>query len=572
MVISIVVLGVVVLSRAQNNDLQQMEQSLYMKARLVQESIRGMTAGQIEGLDSRFESLQKENLTRISVFDVDGRILADSCSSEKLPDNSLYRPEIQQARERHMGVVMRYSDVDGEPMLFLALHNPSKQDAVAYIRVGIPVAILEEKLATLRLQVWTTIGITGGCGLLLAFWFSRRTIRPLLELTQSVERIAAGDYGRKIFAEGHSELGILARTFNFTSERLAAQFKQMDEDRQQLRAVLASMVEGVIAVDAQQQILFANERAGQLLEFDTRASVGRRLWEVVRRRPIQEVVNSALSDGKGHQKELSWNGSSHRSLMVHAGPLPGSPPRGAVLVLHDTTDLRRLESLRQEFVANVSHELKTPLSVIKASAETLIDYGAIDDPEARDLFMQRIADQAERLHALILDLLCLARIEAGSETYLFQPVLLHNVMEPCLKRCATLAEEKQQNLKTEPSLEPIAVWADEEAVVQIVDNLVDNAIKYTPAKGTITLRWWVNADSAYFEVEDTGLGIPEDQLPRIFERFYRVDKARSREMGGTGLGLSIVKHLVQAMQGTIQARSTLGKGSCFTVRLPLPPK
>jgi two-component system phosphate regulon sensor histidine kinase PhoR len=360
------------------------------------------------------------------------------------------------------------------------------------------------------------------------------------------------------------------------SERLAAQFTQLGEDREQLRMILGGMVEGVVALDGEQRILFANERALQLLGVPNQAAAGRRLWEVVRQRALQDLVRQALADPKPCQQELTWTGPAAKSLTVHAARLPGSPPRGAVLVLHDTTELRRLERLRQDFVANVSHELKTPLSVIKACVETLLD-GAVDDPEHRGPFLQRIAEQGDRLHALILDLLSLARIESGAEMLEFQAVPLGPAVAACLERHRARAAGKNQRFEAvpEPAAGPAgaetAAWADEEAVAQILDNLVDNAVKYTPPGGRIQVRWRAEDGHVRLEVEDSGIGIPEQDLPRIFERFYRVDKARSRELGGTGLGLAIVKHLVQAMRGSVRASSRVGQGTTFAVRLPRAP-
>jgi two-component system phosphate regulon sensor histidine kinase PhoR len=240
-----------------------------------------------------------------------------------------------------------------------------------------------------------------------------------------------------------------------------------------------------------------------------------------------------------------------------------------VLVFHDDTELRRLERLRQEFVANVSHELKTPLAIIKACVETLID-GGVDDPEYRDRFLQRIADQAERLHTLILDLLRLARVESETEAFDMEEHDLSQLIAKCFERRRTLAEGKHQTLRSvfADDMGPALIWVDDEAVEQILDNLVDNALKYTPEGGTVEVGLRREVDQVVLEVRDTGIGIAEADLPRIFERFYRVDKARSRELGGTGLGLSIVKHLVQAMQGTITAESVVGQGSTFTIRFP----
>jgi two-component system phosphate regulon sensor histidine kinase PhoR len=243
---------------------------------------------------------------------------------------------------------------------------------------------------------------------------------------------------------------------------------------------------------------------------------------------------------------------------------------GAVIVLHDTTELRQAERLRQDFVANVSHELKTPLAVIKSSIETLVD-GAVEEPESRHLFLQQIVREADRLEELIKDLLSLARIESGHLRLEPQAIPLERAISECLERHHPRAESKTLTLVEKPPKDgppDLAVWADPDALRQVLDNLVDNAIKYTPNGGRITIRWSGTADTVSFEVEDTGVGIPAADLPRVFERFYRVDKARSRAVGGTGLGLAIVKHLVQAMKGQVRATSTVGKGTTFRVTLP----
>lgn len=419
-------------------------------------------------------------------------------------------------------------------------------------------------------------------GAVLSARLASRLSRPLRELIEMADRISTGPCGQRVFLAGTDELGQLGQTFNRLSERLAVRIAQLEEDRQQLRTILSGMVEGVVALDAEQRILFVNERASQLLEFPHPGPIGRRLWEVVRQRPLLDVVQRALDRPEPLREEFNWNGTLTRTLTIHAARLPGGRPRGAVLVLHDTTELRRLERLRQEFVANVSHELKTPLSVIKANVETLLD-GAIDDTEHRGAFLRRIASQSDRLLYLILDLISLARIESGEELFEFQEVPVEEVVQECLERHRTRAEARQQTLTAvapTPASETVGpcldeealAWADEEAVVQILDNLLDNALKYTPEGGQIRVGWQLKDEQVCLEVADTGFGIPEGDLPRIFERFYRVDKARSREVGGTGLGLSIVKHLVQAMRGTVSASSRVGVGTTFLVCLPRAPR
>jgi len=412
-----------------------------------------------------------------------------------------------------------------------------------------------------------------GLSLALAAWLSASLAwhfaQPLDELLGAVEKMADGPGQARVYPPGQHEASLIGQTFNRMSERLGRRVAALEEDRQQLRAILGGMVEGVVALDATQRLLFANERARELLELGGTPPVGRPLYEVVRSRQLLDAVQAALASAEPHRVEVAYGGPTPRSLAVHAARLPGPPPRGAVLVLHDTTELRRLERLRQEFVANVSHELKTPLSVIKACVETLLD-GAIDDMQHRGRFLERVAAQAERLHALILDLLSLARIESGAEMLDFESVQLRLAALDAVGRHQPRAEARRQSLELEPGGEDVEAWADEEAVHHILDNLLDNAVKYTPDGGAIRVRVWREDGQGRVEVRDDGIGIPAADLPRVFERFYRVDKARSRELGGTGLGLSIVKHLLQAMQGAVSAASEAGAGTSFVVTLPGP--
>jgi two-component system phosphate regulon sensor histidine kinase PhoR len=421
-------------------------------------------------------------------------------------------------------------------------------------------------------RVWSVACLSALVAWVPALGIARRLVRPLRELHKAARRIAAGQFGQKVSPAGRGELGGLARAFNAMSERLAAQFAQLEADREQLRMILGGMVEGVVAIDAGQCVRFANDRAGELLDFNAAAAVGRKLWEVIRQRPVRELVEKALATHEPMRAELDLKGPAERSLAVYVARLPGAGGQGAILVLHDTSDLRRLERLRHEFVANVSHELKTPLCVISSCVETLID-GAVDDREHRGPFLENIADQANRLQALILDLLSLARIESGAGTLEFEAVPLAPAVEDCLDRLRPRADGRRQQLVAEPPGpgDGLAAWADAEAVGQILDNLVDNAVKYTPEGGRVRVRWRGEGDQVVLEVEDNGIGIPPRDLPRVFERFYRVDKARSRELGGTGLGLSIVKNLAQQMKGCVRAASRPGSGSTFTVTLPRAP-
>ncbi len=419
-------------------------------------------------------------------------------------------------------------------------------------------------------QVLPIVFVTVAVAAILAYWLTRSITQPLHELEQRARQLADGDFTQKVHVIGSQEFVTLSQAFNTMTERLAESFREIEFDREQLRIILSGMDEGVIALDDQQHILFANDRAGDLLEFSPKLAVGRVLWEVTRQRALREVVERALIENKPQKQQVEWQSAVEKFFTLYVSRLSGEKTRGSVLVIHDLTDVTRLERVRQDFVANVSHELKTPLANIKSSVDALID-GAMDEPQARGLFLAEISEQADRQLMLIEDLLSLARIESTENGLTPEKVLVDDAVHSCLDRHRTRAEAKGHTLDGvalagTPST--LALWVDEEGMAQLLDNLVDNAIKYTPPNGFITVRWRAKETTVQIEVEDSGIGVPEADIPHIFERFYRVDKARSREMGGTGLGLAIVKHLVQGMKGTISVKSQPGMGTTFLVELP----
>lgn len=435
---------------------------------------------------------------------------------------------------------------------------------VAAILLGSVGALTVEDASIIRVGLFALLGAL--MAVLPGLALERMHTKPIRELTDAARRILGGDYSHRVYAAPSGEIGHLARTFNTMSERLGEQFAQVDSDRQQLRTILNGMIEGVVAIDHRQHVMYANGKACELLEFHPKTYIGHKFWELVRHKPMLALVERAVQQQQLLRSSFDWKGNS-KSMDLIASPLGAE--RGAILVLYDTTELRRLERLRSEFVANVSHELKTPLAVIKANVETLLD-GAIDDLEVRMSFLDQINEQTERLHNLILDLMALARIESGNQVLDIQRVALAQCVGECVDRHRTRAEARHQTIEVIPAAEPSSaeIWTDYEALSQILDNLVDNALKYTPEGSRIRIRWYGYGDQVCLEVEDNGPGIPETDLPRIFERFYRVDKARSRELGGTGLGLAIVKNLANLMKGNATASSQLGQGARFTVCLP----
>jgi len=394
-------------------------------------------------------------------------------------------------------------------------------------------------------------------------------VSPVQALHKAAIAMASGAYRQRAFVTNRDELGALAGSFNKMSEELGQRISQLQESDRRQATVLGGMIEGVVAVDDRQRVLFANDAAGRLFDFDPHEVEKRPLLEVVRSHPLHLAVKSAIVSRTPQRLEVEWDG---RFLSVQVTPLIGEPA-GAVVVLHDTTDLKRLENLRRDFVANVSHEFKTPLSTIKANAETLA-LGAVDDIENRMRFIEGISTQSERLEALIQDILTLARIESAQQPFDIAKVNLEKAITSCLRDFSDRAHTKQVELQAVPpqGIDKVLVRADRNGCRVILNNLLDNAVKYTPAGGKVTVSWapaTVNGSPMVrIEVADTGSGIPEEKQARVFERFYRVDEARSRDRGGTGLGLSIVKHLTQSFGGDVAVANRPEGGAVFTVTLP----
>jgi two-component system phosphate regulon sensor histidine kinase PhoR len=417
------------------------------------------------------------------------------------------------------------------------------------------------------LELWMTGAVAIAAGGVAVWYCVRRIVQPLSELSRHVQS-ASGQAATSARPQGQwDEVGVLSGAFDQMQRDLAQRLAQIQDNHERLQTVLSSMAEGVLAVGSDDTILLANEAAGQLLDFATPQPQGRSLLEVTRARPVYDALVRALNSRTPVTKEFEAPGAIRRTLSLRATRLPGEPCAGVVMVLHDMTELRRLESLRRELVANVSHELKTPLAAIKGYAETL-RLGAVNDPEHNLHFILRIEEQSDRLHQLILDILQIARVESGEQSFERVDVPVAEIVRECIEQFVEAAAAKQVELCAELPPDSVAVFADEEGVRTILSNLLDNAIKYTPAGGRVTVRGTAKPAAIAVEVADTGIGIPQKDLARIFERFYCVDKARSRELGGTGLGLSIVKHLAQAMDGNVSVASELGRGSTFRVDLP----
>jgi two-component system phosphate regulon sensor histidine kinase PhoR len=533
--------------------------------------VADLAAGKHDGLQDLMVSLARETGTRLTIMAADGprTVLADSEQDPAQMEPHGDRPEVVEASEKGVGVRDHVSRTLGIPMMYVAMRvDGPAGNPVGFVRVALPMETVEAQVAARQELVWGISLVVGLATLAVTYLVVGRITRPVQSLIVAADAIAEGEYGQTVHVPNRDELGSLGAAFNRMSAELASRVSQIRGDQELLATVLGGMIEGVVAVDADERVQFANHAARDLLGLGAANLAGRPIWELVRHGAMHEAVRQAFASERPCRLEVELAASTRRVVALHASRLPGDPSPGVVLVLHEITELRRLETLRRDFVANVSHELKTPLSSIRAYAETLLS-GALDDPEHRTNFVRQIEDQSARLQSLILDLLSLARIESGQQSFEIVPRLMAEVVQACLARHQPAAAAKGVALELDSSDDSMRVLADDEGLREILDNLVDNAVKYTPEGGRVTIRWRRDGSTGRIEVEDTGIGIAPHDQARIFERFYRVDKARSRELGGTGLGLSIVKHLVQAFDGAVSVASEVDRGSVFSVRLPL---
>ena len=520
--------------------------------------------------------------SRVTLIAVDGTILADSAVQDtelSTIEDSNSRPEVDQAVSTGQGQNIRSSRTTGERMMYRAvLMQIAKETSPLVVRVGLPMVVLDQELSEVQAHLFPAFGLAILVALTLSVWLAHSITKPLSDIVSAARQLGAGNHALRIRTAAQDEVGLLASTLNQITDQLQAKIDELAEDRTQLLAVLTSMVEGVMVLDYRGHVLQINPALERMFGISRIEARGRPCTELFRHHQLNELVTFILQSPTHHQDEIVLP-LTGRCLQIEASPAGGKRENEAcvVLVFHDITELRRLEKIRTDFVANVSHELRTPLTSIKGYVEALLD-GAKDDPGASANFLNIILKQSDRLNLIIEDLLELSKIESGRISMKEEPLELHTLVERTLSMIKPMADKNRHHLVTAimPSLPPMA--GDEGRLAQVLTNLLDNAIKYTPAGGTITVSAALAPSSRTSErpatavdlsVADTGIGIPEQDRPRVFERFYRVDKARSRELGGTGLGLAIVKHIVEGHGGHVWVEANHPQGSRFVVRLPL---
>lgn len=504
---------------------------------------------------------------RVTVVTAEGQVLADSAHDPSAMENHANRPEIREALTTGEGRAVRYSDTVNRELVYLAVRYPAGPREQAVIRLALPLAEIDAALADFRWRLWTAslvvLLLAGGVSLLFSHGVSKRLER----LKEFSRRVAGGDF-RPLPPEGAGdELAELARALNETARRLDQSIRLLTDERNRSAAILRSMVEGVAVVGADERVLFCNQAFCETLGTEPALCQGRPLLEVIRRPDLVEVVHRALAASENATSEVTLGAPTVRTFAVTAAPVRAEETTGAVLVLHDISELRRLERVRRDFVANVSHEFKTPLTAIQGFAETLLG-GALEDKQNSRRFLEIIREHAARLGRLTDDLMKLSLIEAGKLELEFRSVPVTEVINPCAETTRLKASERRLSLIVEFSSDLPPVRGDPRRLQEVLQNLLDNAVQYTPPGGRVTVRAARQDAQVVVSVSDTGIGIPRAEQERIFERFYRVDVVRSREVGGTGLGLAIAKHLVEAHGGRLTVESEVGRGSTFSVFLP----
>jgi two-component system, OmpR family, phosphate regulon sensor histidine kinase PhoR len=557
----------------EENSLHTIQSSLITQAALIENQILSaeLQKEDIPSLETLVTGLSAATKCRITIINIQGKVLADS---DKLPgdipkmENHLKRPEVIRALRGAIGSDTRYSPTLKIDMLYVAVPIKDNTTTVGVLRLALTLESVQKTLFGIRRTVFGGLLFALGLAFVLGSLVASRTITPINRMIQASRKFSEGDFSHRIIQPSKDEIGELAATLNAMAEDIENKIKEIKSQNQEFVAIFNSMVEGVIVIDGEGRIVSVNPTVEKIFGVRKNDVKGKLFLEEIRNNDIAEMIHATLTKGMPLSAEITLVYPVQRIFEVSASPMfDNSGVGGCLMVIHDITEIRKLETMRSDFVANVSHELKTPLTSIKGFVETLLE-GAIDDKENNRAFLTIIQEHAERLNALVNDLLSLAYLESKEITLDKCPVNMRQMLDTVVAGVSAQLKKKNIELKNEVG-SGVLVYADKNRLEQVVTNLIDNAIKFNKENGTIRISAQNENGQVKVLIEDSGLGIPGKDIPRIFERFYRVDKARSRELGGTGLGLSIVKHIVELHGGVPGVESIEGLGSKFFFTLPL---
>ncbi|ODS50643.1 MAG: two-component system, OmpR family, phosphate regulon sensor histidine kinase PhoR [Halanaerobium sp. 4-GBenrich] len=515
-------------------------------------------------LEEKAADWSDDSETRITIIAADGRVLADSHYEISEMDNHRNRPEVVQAvRSNDFGNEIRYSETIGEKMLYYAVPINSDGEIIGILRTARPLSFIRGVLVEDIKSYLFFFVILAFITIILGWRLTYSIVKPLETVTETAEKISEGDLTQRIpVRKYNSEIEKLARMFNYMADELEDKVTEISQEKNRIEAILESMVDGVIAVDKDGEITLINPAASRIFNIEAEKIEGKDLLTTLFSHRIEMYLQRAFDTKKSIKREIKYKNPEQKIIQATFIPLLDEEDKitGGVIVLTDITELRKLETVRNDFVANVSHELRTPLTSIVGYLDTLLE-SDVEDPEIRNKFLKIIKEEADRLSILIKDLLNLSEIE--SHTFDLKPGSFKNVLNKVIKLMEKNAEKKEIELQFEIADDLSPVYMVREQIKQVLINLFDNAIKYTPRAGKIKITVRQIDDKVYFSIKDNGMGIPQADQERIFERFYRVDKARSRAFGGTGIGLSIVRNIIKQHGSEIQVKSREGEGSEF---------
>lgn len=563
-------IGIYVGKLLENNYITMLESRLSKEAKVISDDIIWNNLFERpDAMENRVIQFAGEVSARITVIDKTGKVLADSESKPADLPNHLDRPEVRDAIHAGIGQSKRYSTTLKHDMLYVAIPMTKNGAMIGVIRLSIPETIISATINKVWLSLTLGLFITLVIFAFIVSNVSKRVTHPIEEIIKVAKEVTQKNYKKRILTESRGEIGQLAQTINFMIDSLEKQMVTLKENEKRLEGIINNMFSGILLMDDARRIILANQAAKDLLTCGSEELIGKTYNQIDKNTGLTPLIDQCFENGDKVRDEIHLYFPEEKIIDVNLASYKSDTGgiKGIIVLLHDITSIRRLEKLRNEFVANVSHELKTPITSIKGFTETLLD-GALEDPEISRHFLTIINEESDRLYRLISDILDLSRVEQKKMPLQIEEFNLSKLIKESVRIVREEAREKGIAIIL-PTTEDVTMEGDTDRIRQIFLNIVSNAIHYTPENGEVTIKVQQKGrNQIEIKVTDTGIGMSQEHLSRIFERFYRVDKARSRASGGTGLGLAIVKHLVEAHQGEIYAESEEGKGSTFTILFP----
>ncbi len=564
--------GFLFMNLMRSSYMSQLEARLVSNGKLIEQFLAQREAP-LEGqeINQVAQEYGQQIETRITLIDNQGKVVADSAADKSEMENHGDRLEVRAALEGRIGSTIRYSATLKTDLFYVAIPVTSDELPFQVIRLAVSLAEIQAINRSFYYYIGISIVIGLLASLILGYRFIRQMMVPIKDITAASQKIASGGFDRRVVVTSDDEIGELANNFNHMAERLKDMVGKLSESNTKFKGLLTSIKNPIIAVDNKHRIILLNPAAEVLFRIKLEDTLGKHVLEVIRNNVLDEHIKSILIHNRETQIEIQLQ-DPEKILKIYSNPitLEEDPTKamGIVALIEDVTEIRKLEKIRSDFVANVSHELKTPLTSISGFVETLKS-GAIEDENTKMRFLDIIDIESERLTRLIDDILTLSEIENIHSKTIDQEINPSEVIQEVEMMIRPIAASKELTLFSEVDSNLSPIEGNRDWFKQMLINLLDNAIKYTPGGGKIHLNAYQKYRNIIISVKDTGIGIPKKEIPRLFERFYRVDKARSRKVGGTGLGLAIVKHIVLSLEGRIKVNSDTGKGTEFTVIIPI---